>query len=293
MTATPIAHVGILVSDLERAKEHWSKVLGESFSPFVRYRPASWSYRGEFTPGVPGVNELRQTIYLGVNPSIEIQQYVENGTHSKNRGEGGHHIGFQPVADTKLRRKELENLKIRIAGAVKYQDREIIQFTEHDDLDNVSTEWVELSKGHLDLKDDGTDVNRLPDGSGTIFELETIRAINNVRPNSNIKEIIINVRDLVDSLSKWASVTGQTFSKLDSRTPVALSDGEGAKLRLIEATSSDSRIGIIKLVFQCEDLAQKRQNLLNNKVPITLDTLHNILIDGEYLNNVQVEFTDK
>lgn len=293
MTAAPIAHVGILVSDLERAKEHWSKVLGESFSPFVRYRPAGWSYRGAFTPGSPGVNELRQTIYLGVNPSIEIQQYVENGTHSKSRGEGGHHLGFPPVADTKLRRQELEGFKIRIAGAVKYQDREIIQFTEHDDLDNVSTEWVELSEGHLDLKDDGTDVNRLPDGSATIFDLETIKAINNIRPNSNIKEISVTVRDLDVSLTKWALVTGQIFSKLDSRTPVALSHGEGAQIRLVEATSTDSRIGINKIVFQCEDLAQKRQNLLSNNVPFSLDTLHNILIDGGYLNNVQVEFTDK
>jgi hypothetical protein len=85
MSAEPIAHIGVLVSDVTAARANWSRALGGTFSPIVRYRPAEWRFQSKVCDGSI---DLRQTIYIGVSPSIEIQQFVSNGTRAAEGGQG-------------------------------------------------------------------------------------------------------------------------------------------------------------------------------------------------------------
>src|SRR6516164_7815683 len=70
MKPLPIAHIGILVADVGTARHHWSNALPESFSPIVRYRAAAWS---DLADPTPHANDLRQVVYIGVNPSIDCR----------------------------------------------------------------------------------------------------------------------------------------------------------------------------------------------------------------------------
>ncbi len=289
MSAAPIAHIGVLVSDVAAARANWSRALGGTFSPIVRYRPAEWRYRSEVCGGS---NDLRQTIYIGVDPSIEIQQFVSNGTHAPERGQGGHHLGFPPVDDNVLCGKTLCALGVDVAAEVHYEGRPIIQFTEARDLNNVSTEWVELSPGHLDLKDDGSPVDRLPTGEGTVFEPDAILNLRGERPWSGIVEIGIVVDDLDRAAARWAGVTGRAFALSSDGTPsrTALSEGPSALIRLVEASDATEREGISHVVVETDDLGSVRERLRSANVPPETDTASDIQIEPAFLNGVSLRY---
>lgn len=292
MKTPDVDHVGILVTDLEQSRANWAKVMDLPFSPIVRYRPQAWEVGGSKLSNSSHDLDLRQFIYFGTNPSIEIQQFVNNGTHESEVGEGGHHIGFTPVEDTASNRKTLEKLKLGIHSSVIFGNREVIQFTHKNDLDNVSTEWVELSEGHLDLKDDGSPLDLYSTGGTTPFDSKTMKAFHGTRPGSNIREVAIYVHDLDEAISKWSKISGRSFTTSESRIPVALSSGPGVVIRLVQNKNPDIRNGIFKLVVEVEDLMTKKIALERNKVPITLSTLHRLSIAPRFLNGVMIEFVD-
>jgi len=206
--ALPITHIGILVADLELTREHWSTALGMPFSPISRYRPTNWSDLGNPTPHL---HDARLTFCLGIDPSIEILEFVGNGTHSPSRGEGGHHLAFPPVDDLIARRRELAALGIGVDGEIQNGDRFIFTFSDARELNNVYTEWVEESPAHIDVKDDGSPVDRLPDGTKTLFDVQTIRDLGGQRPWSGIVEFGVRVDSLDAAAPIWSAVTGSPF----------------------------------------------------------------------------------
>jgi catechol 2,3-dioxygenase-like lactoylglutathione lyase family enzyme len=288
MAPLPIAHIGILVADVETARRNWTNALGAPFSPIVRYRSAAWS--GIADP-VPHANDLRQTIYIGVDPSIEIQEFVNNGSHASSRGEGGHHLSFPPVSDNNARQRELAELGIEMDGGANYKGRWIIQFSDARALNNVSTEWVEESPGHLDLKDDGSPVDRLPDGSATVFDPETMLALDGHRPPSGIVEFGVLVADLDKAVETWSAVTGYAFDTDGDRT--AVSRGAAPAVRLVEAGQTPAREGLYYAVVKTQSIEQTLERLRRAGVPLAGEVSAvsgRVDVEPTYLNGFSLRF---
>ena len=289
MEPVPIAHIGILVADLETSRARWSKTLGMPFSPIVRYRSTAWS---NLADPAPHPSDLRQTIYLGADPSIEIQEFVANGSHAPTKGEGGHHLGFPPVLDSQALREELTDLGVGIDGEVQHDGRWIMQFTDSRALNNTSTEWVEASPGHLDLKDDGSPVDQLPDGSQTVFEAETILELGGERPPSGIVELGLAVADLDAAVTSWSAVTGYAFDPSPDADRSAVSRGFTPAVRLVETTPS-AREGLCYAVIETADIAATRARLEREGVPLADGTLapsEGADVDPGYLNGFSIRF---
>jgi hypothetical protein len=294
MTPLQITHIGVLVADVEIARQHWSNALGTAFSPVVRYRQGTWR---DANDPAPHAGDLRQTIYLGASPSIEIQQFVEDiSTHMASRGEGGHHFAFPRMPDNNARRDELAALGLEMKSGVNHEGRWIIQFTDADALNNVATEWVEASTGHRDVKDDGSPVDRLPDGSTTVFDAATIVSLGGVRPPSDIVEFAVRVANLENAVAKWSAVTGHEFE----------SDGNGEErsvvsreivpaIRLVETSDPHAREGLFRAVVKIASARETIERLRRASVPVVdqdgEDPGH-IDIDPSYLNGFSLRFAD-
>jgi hypothetical protein len=290
MTPLPIAHIGILVADLGTARRHWSNALSESFSPIVRYRSAAWS---DLADPSPHANDLRQAVYIGVNPSVEIQEFGNSGTHAASRGQGGHHIAFAPIADNSALQRELAQLGIEMDGASNYDGRSIVQFTDARALNNVATEWIEASPGHHDLKDDGSPVDRLPDGSSTVFDAQTILALNGQRPPSGIVEFGVLVADLDKAIASWSAVTGYTFDISTDSERSAVSRGPVPTIRLVEASQAPAREGLYYAVVETENIEATLERLRRFGVPLvnaTSGTRVQAEVDPAYLNGFSLRF---
>jgi len=290
MNPLPIAHIGILVANVGTARHHWSNALGESFSPIVRYRSAAWS---DLADPTPHANDLRQAVYVGVNPSIEIQEFGNNGTHAASRGEGGHHIAFAPIADNSAQRRELAELGIEMDGASNYDGRSIVQFTDARALNNVATEWIEASPGHHDLKDDGSPVDRLPDGSSTVFDAQTILALNGQRPSSGIVEFGVLVANLDKAIAPWSAVTGYTFDTSTNSKRSAVSRGAVPAIRLVEASEAPAREGLYYAVVETDNIEATLERLRRSRVPLVNATVGNhgdAEVDPAYLNGFSLRF---
>jgi hypothetical protein len=291
MNPLPIAHFGVLVADVETARRHWSNALGAAFSPIVRYRAAAWSDRADPTPHM---NDLRQAVYIGVNPSIELQEFGTNGTHAASRGEGGHHIAFAPIDDNSAVRRKLAALGIGMDGVSDFEGRAIIQFTEARALNNVASEWIEASRGHLDLKDDGSPVDRLPDGSSTIFDAQAILALDGQRPPSGIVEFGVVVANLDEAVATWSAVTGYAFDAGANGERSAVSRGIVPAVRLVEAGRGPAREGLSYAVVETDNIEATRERLRRAGVPLVDEpgAIHGFAdVDPAYLNGFSLRFT--
>jgi hypothetical protein len=290
MQPAPIAHIGILVADLETSRERWARTLGGVFSPISRYRPHNWSDLGN---PEPHLHDARLTFYIGDNPSIEILEFVGNGTHSPTKGEGGHHLSFPPIEDNEARRAELAELGIGIDGEIRHDDRWIFQFADAPALDNVYTEWVEDHPDHPDVKDDLSPIGRLPDGTKTLFELDTILSLDGKRPDSRIVEIGVDVDDLERAKGRWHAVIGYEFHDCDDRS--AEGGPNGATLRLIQRTD-DGRAGVSYATILEPDLNATRQRLIDAEVPVARSSVDDagaivrIDVDPAYFNGFGIRF---
>lgn len=300
MKALPIAHIGILVGDLETARERWSTVLDTPFSPISRYQPQNWSDLGN---PEPHLHDARLTFCLGDNPSIEILEFVGNGTHSPEKGEGGPHLSFPPIEDNHARRAELAELGIGTDGEIHHQGRWIFTFSDARALNNVYTEWVEEHPDHPDVKDDGSPVDRLPDGNKTLFDVDTILSLEGHRPPSGITEFGVVVRSLDQAAEIWSKVTGYTFDSSGTGSldevpgatgRTAVSPGEGTSIRLVEAKGEKE--GLFYAAVSVEDLNRTLSRLENSGAPV-LDSRRDadgnvvrIDIDPSFLNNFSIRF---
>jgi hypothetical protein len=293
MAPRQITHIGVLVADVEIARQHWSKALGTDFSPVVRYRQSTWR---DANDPAPHAGDLRQTIYLGTNPSIEIQQFVDEiSTHMASRGEGGHHFAFPRVPDNNARRDELTALGLEMKSGVNHEGRWIIQFTDAEELNNVATEWVEASTGHRDVKDDGSPVDRLPDGSTTVFDATTIVGLGGVRPNSGIVEFAVRVADLDSAVPKWSAVTGHEF-EIDGREGrSAVSVDIRPAIRLVESHDTGTREGLFRATVRTASVDATLKRLRESGVPTVDHDNANpayFEVDPSYLNGFLLRFVE-
>lgn len=290
MRPLPIAHIGILVADLVTSRERWSKVFDGVFSPVSRYRPENWS---DFGNPEPHLHDARLTFYIGDNPSIEILEFVGNGTHSPTKGEGGHHLSFPPLEDNEARRQELAELGVRIDGEIRHDNRWIFQFAEAGALNNVYTEWVEEHPDHPDVKDDLSPIGRLPDGTKTLFELETILDLPDGRPDSGIVEVGVVVADLDAAKAMWEAVIGYRF--IDDGPASAVAGPFAATIRLIRQEPDGSREGLSYATIADADLESTGRRLQASDVPVTSvisadGLLSRLDVDPAYLNGFGIRF---
>ena len=286
MKALPIAHIGILVADLPKSRTRWTTVMGLPFSPITRYRPQNWSDLGN---PEPHLHDARLTFCLGDSPSIELLEFVGNGTHSPSKGEGGHHLSFPPLPDVAARRVELAELGIGVDGEIFHDGRWIFTFGDARPLNNVYTEWVEEHPDHPDVKDDLSPINRLPDGSKTLFDLDTVTALNGRRPDSGIVEIGIDVADLSTAVRSWEAATGYRFvSDTGEGLDTAVSHQTNVRLRLLPST----REGLSYAVIDVDDLDATRFRLDAAQVPFSKHTAERteIRVGVDYVNKFSIRF---
>lgn len=284
----PLAHVGLLVGDLETARQRWSTVTGFPFSPISRYQPETWS---DLVTPEPHPQSARLTFCFGDAPSFEILEFVGVGTHSPEKGEGGHHLSFPPVDDLPARREELARLGIGTDGSIEHEGELIFLFGEAGPVDNVYTEWVFEHPAHADVKDDGSPVNRRADGSKTLFDLETIDAVDGVRPFSGVTEVEVTVDSLPRAVALWSALTGYEFPDLRPAATTTLSTPVGTTaLRLTERRDASERLGVHAATITTDDLEGVRIRLARDAVPVLAADDDGIAVDPAYLNGFTIRF---
>jgi catechol 2,3-dioxygenase-like lactoylglutathione lyase family enzyme len=87
MPATPIYHFGLLVDDIEAAKQRLGEVLGITFGDTMRFDV------GYESDGVTETTEVVVAYSVEGPPFVELNQSRESGLFGRDRGEGLHHIG--------------------------------------------------------------------------------------------------------------------------------------------------------------------------------------------------------
>ncbi|MFV0428341.1 MAG: VOC family protein [Arachnia sp.] len=284
MEPLPLAHIGLLVEDVDLARRRWSAALGMPFSPVTRYRPDNWS---DIDNPRPHLSDARLTFCLGENPSIEVIEFTGTGTHSPTKGAGGHHIAFPPVRDNRATRAALAQQGIGTDGTIEHDGRLIFMFSDARALNNVFTEWVEEHPGHADTKDDLSPVNRLPDGTKTLFDVETITALGGVRPTLPMTDIYIAVDDLDAATQSWQSVTGYTFRPNQTRS-AAVGSAESSPTRIHLVLHGDPLRpqGLYQAVVEVTDLDAERRRLIRDQVPsreLPEGPGPQIVIEGDFL----------
>lgn len=253
-----VHHVGVLTADLDAAREKWAAATGYTFSPVTRYRCVA--YRDLNNPE-PHLHDARISFSFEGRPFIELMGQTGEGTHSAKHGEGGHHLGFPVIPDNVVRAAELADLGIAIDGENIQDGRSILMFTERPALNNVHAEYVEDGHDHPDVKDDGSPVNRLPNGEKTLFEPETVERLTGAEPGGPlITEIGIVVADLGAAVARWGEVTGYTFAAAaDAAASGAAASGAGElavisdqglpRIRLVQNDSDQSAEGLRFLIL--------------------------------------------
>jgi hypothetical protein len=282
----PISHVGILVGDLELASRRWAAVLGSPVSPVFRYRSSGWS---DADNPLPHTVDLRQAISYCTGAWFQILEYAPTTVHGSRRAEGGHHLGFAAVSDGGARGRELVELGFTVTARSEQDGRRLIQFTEPNDLDSVFTEWVEASPLHLNLKDDGAPLDRLADGSASVFGPAIADAAE--PPPSGLDEVGIIVGALETSIARWASITGDAFV-LNPDDTSAVSSTISPRIRLV-ARVGGAAPGIAYVALLCADAAAKRAELTALNVPLRPSDDAVVEVEPDFLNGLSVLFRDR
>ena len=279
----PISHVGILVEDLEQASRRWAAVLGSPVSPVFRYRAFGWS---DADNPVPHTVDLRQVISYCTGAWFQILEYAPTTVHGSRNAEGGHHLGFAAVSDGAARGRELIQLGFSVTAGSEQDGHRLIQFTEPNDLGGVLTEWVEASPLHLNLKDDGKPLDRLADGSASVFGHTIVDAAE--RQPSGLDEVGIIVDALETSIAAWASITGDAFV-LNPEGTSAVSSTISPRIRLVARTGSATP-GIAYVALLCGDAAAKRAELKARNVPLRPSDDAVVVVVPDFLNGFPVMF---
>jgi len=287
MTAHALAHIGVLVADVDLARERWSKALGMVFSPITRYRPTNWS---DIDNPTPHLSDARLCFCIGDHPTIEVIEFTGTGTHSPAKGEGGHHLSFPPLDDNEARRAQLGMLGVGTDGIIEHDGRLIFMFTDARALNNVFTEWVEEHPDHADVKDDLSPVNRLPDGTKTLFDVKTILDLGGDRPTLRMREVRIAVADLASSIVMWTKLTEydfvpEGFGGRDSA--IGTAPDAPTRFRLVENGDPLRAEGLYEAVVEVDDLLAEQNRLSSAGVPFAVEEVDGaveLAIDRDYLS---------
>lgn len=158
MTDPLIHHIGILVPDIEAGIERWSKALGYTFSPIVRYRTDRYA---DHTDQTPHHHDARMSFSREGTPHIELLEVTGHGTHGPDQL-GIHHLGIRGVEDPEARLEKLAALGIGSDGkSFDEQGRLLLCFTDKSALDGIRIELVSPLPGPA-VADDGRRLPRDP-----------------------------------------------------------------------------------------------------------------------------------
>jgi catechol 2,3-dioxygenase-like lactoylglutathione lyase family enzyme len=241
----PIAHIGLLVADLEAAAQRWSTALGYSFSPIARYRTDWYADHSDQTPHF---HDARISISREGPPFVELMEFTGHGTHAAANGNGFHHLAFLQVPDLEGRMQELSALGIRDDGRSLAPDGHLrLWFTEPADLTGTRLEFVGTETPPI-VRDDGSALPNHPDGSINLWPKE-VSASNAPR----IHHFGILVADLERARERWTAATGLEFGQItryrtdryqdhsdhqahwhDAR--ISMSTNDGPRIELMEFT---------------------------------------------------------
>lgn len=153
MPGRPINHIGFLVEDLEAAIEHWTEILGYTFSPIARYRTANFT---ESDGAEPHFHDARIALSREQNPFIELMEFSGEGTHSARNGEGLHHIAFTGIDDVEAEVRDLLSKGVNFNGTCFDDEGKILlTFTDKTALNNVRLELVRNAVQPV-VRDDGS-----------------------------------------------------------------------------------------------------------------------------------------
>jgi hypothetical protein len=242
----------------------------------------------DFRQREPHAVDLRQSISFDTDPWIQLIEFAPNGTHGAARGEGGHHLGFPP-RDGLVRRAELERLGLSIEGGSLLDGRWLIQFTDVEMLEGVATEWVESSPYHQNMKDDGSPLDALPDGTPSPFPAHLFDSSGGARPWSGIVELGITVADVAAALPRWASVVDDSFDV--DEAGVAVSRAIAPALRLLPLDAHATRRGLVSATIHVDDLERTQRRLERARVPFEAEGPVGIAVSSGYLDGFTIRFT--
>ena len=254
-------HLGVLVSSVDVGRDRWAAVTGWTFSPVTRYRCEQWRDRSNLEPHL---HDARLSFSFEGPPYIEMLEHLGSGTHSAQHGEGGHHLAFPSIDDNVVRTAELERLGVGIDGENIQDGRPILMFTERSALNDLHIEYVEDGHVHPNLKDDGTPVNVLPDGTTTLFDVDTVLRLR-YQPSRSpvIDEIAVWAYDLEESARRWQEIVGYSFGPavtVDNETFMRSDEGP-PRIRLTQSDSPQTR-GLAYIAFLwTQDLALRKKEL--------------------------------
>lgn len=115
-----IGHVGIVVKDLQKAKEHYSRLLGIDKWYELQYdTPLDMTYRGE-------KRNCNVTLYFGGKGATVIELIYPQGDENiytnflKNHGEAIHHIEYN-VKDLDAAIKHVEKEGLKVLQSAKFE----------------------------------------------------------------------------------------------------------------------------------------------------------------------------
>lgn len=276
MTAQ-IAHLGVLVENLEEAIDRWSKALGYTFSAPIRYVTDSYTDHSQ-----PGAHHHDARIAVSHElPMVELMEFHGEGTHSAKNGEGFHHFGFVDTPDLHARMDELAALGVGHDGvAVNADGQTHLWFTESRDLNGMRLEFVGLAPSPI-VGDDHTELPRREDGWVELFSPEPAESA-----APRIHHFGVLVEDLEGAIERWKAVTGwewdaighyrtDNYSDFSDREPhhhdarTAMSTNEGPKIELMEFHGNGTHSGaqgegLHHVAFiQNPDLAGQREHFAN------------------------------
>jgi catechol 2,3-dioxygenase-like lactoylglutathione lyase family enzyme len=160
--APRIHHFGVMVADIEAARERWSELTGWEFEPIRHYRTDAYV---DFSDETPHHHDARTSMSIGDGPRVELMEFTGNGTHGAQLGEGLHHVAFIDHADLAKAREHFAAQGLGVQGAALDEDgSDLLFFTDPAQLDGIRLEIVDLSKPHPIYADDGRRIVFSPTG---------------------------------------------------------------------------------------------------------------------------------
>lgn len=144
--APRVHHIGLLVENIEQARERWMAVTGWSFGAINHYRTDNYT---DFSD--PGLHhhDARTSMSENDGAKVELMEFTGSGTHGKALGEGFHHLAFIDFPSLAERREFYSREGVRVQGAaLSGSGTDLLFFTDPADLDGVRLELVDLDAEH-------------------------------------------------------------------------------------------------------------------------------------------------
>jgi catechol 2,3-dioxygenase-like lactoylglutathione lyase family enzyme len=136
-------HIGLLVDDLEGARERWIAATGWEWDPIYHYRTDEYA---DFSDQAPHHHDARTAMSANDGLKVELMEFTGEGTHGRAQGVGFHHMAFIDHPSLAERRAHFAEAGIGVqGGALDETGRDLLFFTDPADLDGIRLEIVDLT----------------------------------------------------------------------------------------------------------------------------------------------------